>query len=588
MGRKGPNKQFLLSNRLIGKTIADELGLSKPIPKGTVNYWRKKFLFPEGEPDWIDYCKENFLTSEQELAKRLILDCDKRIMGPKGPGSKLIGEFIADELGLSKPIPKGTIHNWRKGQHGFPPILFPEGEPDWRKNEKCLSDEQKLVKELILDCDERIMGREGPNNRLLGEIVTRDLGLSELISENKVKGWRKGKRGKPGILFPDGEPNWKDRCVRKCQGYKQDPHTTRNRMITRDLCMNCYARKHRAEKRKAKDNPERGSIRRRSTITALRYNPEIFDDFDGPEESNWDHLKDEAYVLYQMGFLPTDIALELGIKKSTVAKWESRGLLGDPWPDVDYQFWYDRGLTDVEIAKKVQRHKGTVGRWRLRQDPPLPPHTIGSKYQFWYDRGLTDVEIAEKTGKTRKAVGKWRREKELPPNPIRYQFWYDRGLTDIEIAAQIGKHRSSVRAWRLRQDPPLPLNKKISIYRRWYDRGLTDVEIAEKTGKTPHAVCSWRLREGGLSAHSVYRRWYDQGFTDAEIAKKTDKSVSTVNAWRLGQGLPSNYKPQLPDYQRWYDRGFTDAEIAKKVNRTRQSVVQWRRRQIPPLPKHEH
>jgi transposase len=186
------------SSKKIADVINKELGLK--VGYQAVYFWRKGrhgkhgILFGEKEEPSCG------LTPEQRLAKQLILDCDPRILGTsKGPSSPKIAAIIKKKLGTD--VSYNNILFWRKGGNGKPSILFGEdGEPS------CgLLPEQQLVKQLILDCDPRILGERGPSNEKIANVIRKKLRLN--INPGKINRWRKGRYGKPSILFGEkGEP----------------------------------------------------------------------------------------------------------------------------------------------------------------------------------------------------------------------------------------------------------------------------------------------------------------------------------------------------------------------------------------------
>ena len=139
------------------------------------------------------------LTPEQELAKQLILECDERVLGRSGPNSRLVGEVVAEELGLPQAIPTGRIKSWRHKRRGKSVLFGDDDEPDWRG--RCLTPEQKLAKKLITSRDKRVMGLKGPNNRLIGEVIAEEMNLSKPIGRKVIKYWRHGTENTPSILF---------------------------------------------------------------------------------------------------------------------------------------------------------------------------------------------------------------------------------------------------------------------------------------------------------------------------------------------------------------------------------------------------
>lgn len=80
---------------------------------------------------------------------------------------------------------------------------------------------------------------------------------------------------------------------------------------------------------------------------------------------------------------------------------------------------YEKGLSDVEIAKIQGVHLTTIYAWRgVNGLDPNPTKTdkINSERLMYYHQGMTDAEIADKTDSSYNAIREWRRRNKLPIN----------------------------------------------------------------------------------------------------------------------------------------------------------------------------
>ena len=82
---------------------------------------------------------------------------------------------------------------------------------------------------------------------------------------------------------------------------------------------------------------------------------------------------------------------------------------------------YDRGLTDIEIAKRLSCSVDYIAH--LRGDAGLPGNQTDLRealFQALYDMGYCDRHIADERHCTTGYVSQWRRRNGLPPNKETY------------------------------------------------------------------------------------------------------------------------------------------------------------------------
>lgn len=89
-----------------------------------------------------------------------------------------------------------------------------------------------------------------------------------------------------------------------------------------------------------------------------------------------------------------------------------------------YLKYYNEGLSDYEIAKRVNRHSSTIYKWRKR-NKLKPNHDVRlTEEQFkdikeMYLTGLNDFEIGEAIGTGHCNIHYWRKKNNLPANAPR-------------------------------------------------------------------------------------------------------------------------------------------------------------------------
>lgn len=88
---------------------------------------------------------------------------------------------------------------------------------------------------------------------------------------------------------------------------------------------------------------------------------------------------------------------------------------------VDHEYFmelYEAGLSDTEMAKAMNRTRGTIAYHRASHG--LKPNSNYFRFEAifndLYAKGMTDTEIAEATGKTTNAVSCYRNRKKLKRN----------------------------------------------------------------------------------------------------------------------------------------------------------------------------
>lgn len=156
-----------------------------------------------------------------------------------------------------------------------------------------------------------------------------------------------------------------------------------------------------------------------------------------------------------------------------------------------------QGLTDGEIAERVNRKRQTIMKWRARLGLPVNRarrRSAGSIYlrpeeeakrKRLYDEGLSDIEIANKTGVSRTAIRSWRSRRSIPANLgkgsrsslkegelERIEALNEKGLTDQEIADEIRRSYSFVRYQRAEKLGLPP------IYERGPSKHLSSTKMA--------------------------------------------------------------------------------------------------------------
>jgi hypothetical protein len=85
---------------------------------------------------------------------------------------------------------------------------------------------------------------------------------------------------------------------------------------------------------------------------------------------------------------------------------------------------YDRGLSDVEIARICGTTADTIDQWRRYHDLPRNGESgargpkVNQERWRMYEAGLSDADIAEQTGVKRTNITKWRAWHSLPMNGV--------------------------------------------------------------------------------------------------------------------------------------------------------------------------
>ena len=85
---------------------------------------------------------------------------------------------------------------------------------------------------------------------------------------------------------------------------------------------------------------------------------------------------------------------------------------------------YDKGTSDMAMAKHFGVAPATISYWRKRLDLPPNIHPNADKYDWkkarpLYDMGLSDHEIARRMGCGPSSVLRWRIKNDLPANDTR-------------------------------------------------------------------------------------------------------------------------------------------------------------------------
>ena len=128
-------------------------------------------------------------------------------------------------------------------------------------------------------------------------------------------------------------------------------------------------------------------------------------------------------------------------------------------------------ISDAEIARRVERARSTVQRWRAERGiAAAPARGIAAECPDDVEPLLgviSDAEIARRVGRTRTTVQRWRAARGIAALQrganLRGQFpdrfpeqhqhrltlWGD-GLSDAEIAERVGVHRNTIVQWRVK------------------------------------------------------------------------------------------------------------------------------------------
>lgn len=161
---------------------------------------------------------------------------------------------------------------------------------------------------------------------------------------------------------------------------------------------------------------------------------------------------------------------------------------------------YNEGLPDTEIAKKCYVSRGAIKGWRKRrgleanlsQGESFKDKKEHKERMKYYNQGLTDREIGKKVGLSKSGVAYWRRQYNLPANRevgdndgqggpsisqaehnARLHLWKE-GLTDREIAKKRGVTHTAIGEWRRKND--LDNSKRLTKEQRRRFRGALGLD----------------------------------------------------------------------------------------------------------------
>jgi len=328
----------------------------------------------------------------------------------------------------------------------------------------------------------------------------RSVGFCKRIKDELVKrGWYRYKTAKPisPLRLPMGMPN------------------TRKNWIRYKLWNEGLTDREMADKLKVK----RGTISIWRNRFRLDVNDMAKDGVSLPAGMLNNRKNREKYELYKQGKTDKQIAETLGLNKKTICNWRKRNNL------------------EVNRSKR----KGNIGiNWKKHNE----------KMKLW-NEGLTDGEIAKKLNISKGRVRQWRYKHQLIANKKKITKYkrFGEELRDVEVA---------------KKEPSSPLpnnmpNTEINRLRmKLYNQGLTDQEIADKVKRSKASIQTWRCmyklsryKDGKSYSEIVYHmnkrrmKFYNQGMTDKEIAQKEGKKEGSIQKWRLKRKLQPNKKKKI-------------------------------------------
>lgn len=178
---------------------------------------------------------------------------------------------------------------------------------------------------------------------------------------------------------------------------------------------------------------------------------------------------------------------------------------------------YCQGLSDLKIGQIEGKDKSTIRKWRIQNKIPpnnsqpvtkRPPSEEQMERLELYKAGLSDSQIAKKLDCRESTIRRWREVKKLPSNnrykgnceTMQFMKLYEQGLEDGEIAKLLKCSDRTIQ--RKRQEMRLKSNneKNHESYRdellKLYNKGMTDREIANELGKTSDAIRKIRYKMG--------------------------------------------------------------------------------------------
>lgn len=136
--------------------------------------------------------------------------------------------------------------------------------------------------------------------------------------------------------------------------------------------------------------------------------------------------------LYNKGLNDKQIAEKIGLGVSAITEWRKRSNLpannrpNKKIPEKEHQKrlkYYNLGMNDRQIGEKVGLSKEGIYHWRKRNDLPAndkPFSKISNKKHQkrmeLYNKGLTDEQIAEKVEISKYGIRSWRYRNNLPSN----------------------------------------------------------------------------------------------------------------------------------------------------------------------------
>lgn len=138
-----------------------------------------------------------------------------------------------------------------------------------------------------------------------------------------------------------------------------------------------------------------------------------------------------------------------------------------------------------------------------RRLPPVDEDMITAAY----DRGLSDLEIAKELNIKPYQVANWRQDRELESNFTikrrersidneQAMALYYEGKVDWEIAEVLGVNPTAIFAWRTKNRLPahgrMKIRERQDLIRDMYEKGCSDREIAMAVGLSKNAITWWR------------------------------------------------------------------------------------------------
>jgi len=585
MGRVGP------SNQKISDFIW-KIKKSKVAPV-TIYGWRvghkgkPGILFgKEGEP----FC----FTPEQKLTKQLILNCDKRIIDRKGNfSSPKIAKVIKEALGSK--VGANTIMRWRAGSGGKTSILFGE-EGESSAQESCgLTPEKKLTKQLILNCDERIIDRRGHfSNLKIAKTIKETLGSK--VSVNSIRNWRpRGKR--KGILFgKEGEPDCKRSlpkptcsgygipfhqapihgkglcrfCYRKmrtatatttCPGYQVPKHQAA--IAAKGLCAPCYARKRRTEIRTSSIHRRRRNPRPRRKLQRR----------EEPSQMSQEEKREKARELYLQGVSINETARRLRAGRPNIHKWIEDLISNvDPRREKAREL-YLQGVSIRQISRRLLAAPETINKWISDLIPDVDPRR--EEARELYQQGVGIHEIRQRLRADPKTIKKWIEGIEPPEDPRREKArdLYQQGVSIEEMQRSLRAAYTTITKWV--EGLERPVDPRIKQARELYKQGVGVMEIKRRLPVKFETINKWiaDLKSDVDPRIEKARKLYQQGVGIMEISRRLRAANRTSKKWI--KDLIPDVDPRIEEARELYRQGVSVNKMTRLLRASSRTINKW-------------